>query len=66
MAIFKKRRSAKSENNSDRKEVLIRLRHGKNIEIYAKSYIFIHPKFFSEGVFVIKSRIFTDEVREAN
>ena len=68
MATFKKRLSTKSEKNSDKKEVLIRLRHGKNIEIYAKSHIFIHPKFFSEkeGDIVIKSRIFTDEVREAN
>ena len=68
MATFKKRLSTKSEKNSDKKEVLIRLRHGKSIEIYAKSHIFIHPKFFSEkeGDIVIKSRIFTDEVREAN
>ena len=68
MATFKKRLSTKVEKNSDRKEVLIRLRHGKNIEIYAKSHVFIHPKFFSEkdGDIVIKSRIFTDEVREAN
>lgn len=68
MATFKLRLSAKEEKNSDKKEILIRLRHGKNIEVYAKSHIFISPKFFSdkEEDIVIKSRIFTDEVREAN
>lgn len=68
MATFKLRLSTKGEKTSDKKEVLIRLRHGKNIEVYAKSRIFISPKFFSEkeSDIVIKSRIFTDEVRQAN
>ena len=68
MATFQKRLSSKNDKSSDKKEILIRLRHGKNIEVFAKSRIFIHPKFFSikDGDIVIKSRIFTEEVREAN
>ncbi|PKP40784.1 MAG: integrase [Bacteroidetes bacterium HGW-Bacteroidetes-10] len=58
---------------SGKSEVLLRLRHGHNIALRAKTHLFISPKFFvgqrdgqdAPGEIVVKSRIPTPEIIQA-
>ena len=59
---------------SGKSEVILRLRHGRNITLRAKTHLFISPKFFVKnregtsdvpGEIVVKSRIHTPEIIQA-
>lgn len=65
---------AKKVNPSGKSEVLLRLRHGRNITLRAKTHLFISPKFFVKqregtsdvpGEIVVKTKISTPEVIQA-
>ncbi len=65
---------AKKVNPSGKSEVLLRLRHGRNITLRAKTHLFISPKFFVKnregtsdvpGEIVVKSKFNTPEIIQA-
>lgn len=58
--------SSKIVKDTGKAEILLRYRNTRDVALRAKTHIFILPKFFSNGKIVIKSRIITDEVRDAH
>lgn len=57
--------SARTSKDSGKAEVLLRYRNTREVALRAHTHTYILPKFFSEGRILIKNRIITDEVREA-
>lgn len=49
MATITFRLSAKSDKETSKHEVLIRFRHGKKIDQYAKTTVFINPEYWSDN-----------------
>lgn len=58
--------SNKTNNTTGKAEILLRYRNTRAVALRAKTHIFILPKFFSDGNITIKSRILTEEVRDAH
>jgi len=65
MATFVLKLSKRQDPKTGKSEILIRLRHGKTIELYANSGIFIHPDFWNNGIKIPRDRIITDKLRDA-
>jgi len=63
----------KANSVSGKSEILLRLRHGHNISLRAKTHLFISPKFFVRqregldipGEVVVKSKIPSPEIIQA-
>lgn len=65
MATIKSVLSSKVDNSTGKSEISIRLRHGKNIDQQAGTFIYVLPDFFSKGKFMINQRVITAKVKEA-
>ncbi len=65
MASVKTVLSSKVDKATGKAEISIRLRHGKNIDQQAGTFIYIRPEFFSKDRIVINQRLITAEVKEA-
>lgn len=65
MASVKTVLSSKVDKARGKAEISIRLRHGKNIDQQAGTFIYIRPEFFSKDRIVINQRLITAEVKEA-
>ena len=65
MASVKTVLSNKVDKATGKAEISIRLRHGKNIDQQAGTFIYVRPEFFSKDRIVINQRLITAEVKEA-
>jgi integrase len=65
MATISTLLSSKLDNATGKAEISIRLRHGKNIDQQAGTFIYVLPEFFANGKIVINHRIITHKVKEA-
>lgn len=57
--------SARTNKDTGKAEILLRYRNTREVALRAHTHTFILPKFFTDGEIVIKNRIVTPEVREA-
>lgn len=57
--------SARSNKDTGKSEILLRYRNTREVALRAHTHTFILPKFFIDGEIVIKNRIITPEVHEA-
>lgn len=57
--------SARTNKDTGKAEILLRYRNTREVALRAHTHTFILPKFFADGEIVIKNRIVTPEVREA-
>ena len=57
--------SSRTNKDTGKSEILLRYRNTREVALRAHTHVFILPKFFSDGEVVIKNRIITPEVREA-
>ena len=57
--------SARINKDTGKAEILLRYRNTREVALRAHTHTFILPKFFIDGEIVIKNRIVTPEVREA-
>lgn len=57
--------SSRTSKDTGKAEVLLRYRNTREVALRAHTRTYILPKFFSAGEIVIKNRIITPEVREA-
>lgn len=57
--------SARTNKDTGKAEILLRYRNTREVALRAHTHTYILPKFFSDGEIVIKNRIITPEVREA-
>lgn len=57
--------SARTNKDTGKAEILLRYRNTREVALRAHTHTFILPKFFSDGEIVIKNRLITDEVRQA-
>lgn len=57
--------SARANKDTGKSEILLRYRNTREVALRAHTHVFILPKFFSNGEVVIKNRIITPEVKEA-
>ena len=65
MASVTLKLSTVQNKKTGKSEILLRYRSHREIALRAHTHVFILPKFFVDGEIVIKNRIITDEVREA-
>jgi len=65
MASVKTVLSSKVDQATGKAEISIRLRHGKNIDQQAGTFIYVRPEFFSKGKIMINQRIITKKSKEA-
>lgn len=57
--------SPKLSKDTGKAEVLLRYRNTRQVALRAHTHTFILPKYFSNGKILIKNRVITPEVREA-
>lgn len=57
--------SARTNKDNGKAEILLRYRNTREVALRAHTRTFILPKFFAGGEIVIRNRIITPEVREA-
>jgi len=65
MATIKSVLSSKVDHSTGKAEISIRLRHGKNIDQQAGTFIYVYPEFFANGKVVNNQRIITPKGKEA-
>lgn len=57
--------STRTNKDTGKAEILLRYRNTREVALRAHTHVFILPKFFSNGEIVIKNRLITQEVHEA-
>lgn len=65
MASVTLKLSTVQNKKTGKSEILLRYRSHREIALRAHTHVFILPKYFANGEIVIKNRIVTEEVREA-
>jgi len=57
--------SARKSKDTGKAEILLRYRNTREVALRAHTRVFILPKYFVDGQIVIKNRLITPEVKEA-
>jgi len=57
--------SARTSKDTGKAEILLRYRNTREVALRAHTRVFILPKYFVDGQIVIKNRLITPEVKEA-
>ena len=57
--------SARKSKDTGKAEILLRYRNKREVALRAHTRVFILPKYFADGQIVIKNRLITPEVKEA-
>lgn len=65
MAAIALKLSARQSKESGKSEILLRYRNTREVALRAHTHVYVLPEFFVDGDIVIKNRIVTPEVREA-
>ncbi len=65
MASVTLKLSSVRNKDNGKSEVLLRYRNTRTIALRAHTHIYVLPKFFQDGEIVIKNRLMTKEVQEA-
>jgi hypothetical protein len=58
--------SSKIIKDTGKAEILLLYKNTREVALRAKTHVFIQPKFFSNGKISIRSKIMTEEVRDAH
>lgn len=64
VSVTLKLSSVRNKDNG-KSEVLLRYRNTRTIALRAHTHVYVLPKFFQDGEIVIKNRLMTKEVQEA-
>ena len=65
MASVTLKLSSVRNKDNGKSEVLLRYRNTRTIALRAHTHVYVLPKFFQDGEIVIKNRLMTKEVQEA-